>query len=176
MWTEGNKAYAGRDSKHRVTPLTSSVALGAFGFLGIMTSCLLSYGCWKFIQLAVILAVRYSDWTQKANRKPTLSRWAGNKSQANALVYQTWWWHSEKYIIRWHQPEWWKGLSQFRGQSGKQRTSPGMHAQERGLEESRTLTHLSVLVLWTWPWEHTASSQVGRDVFPKVASTPVKWV
>lgn len=45
MWP-GNKAYAGRDSKHRVTPLTSSVALGAFAFLGTMTSCLLSYGCW----------------------------------------------------------------------------------------------------------------------------------
>lgn len=109
MWP-GNKAYAGRDSKHRVTPLTSSVALGAFAFLGTMTSCLLSYGCWNFIQLAVIPAVRYEDWTQKANRKPTLSKYAGNKSQANALAYQTWWRYSKKYIIRWHQPEWWKGL------------------------------------------------------------------
>lgn len=110
MWPEDNKAYAGRDPKHRITPLTSSVALGAFGFLGTMKSCLLSYGCWNLIQLAVRLVVRYSDWTQKANRKPTLSRYAGNKSQANTLAYQTWWQHSKKYIVRWHQPEWWKEL------------------------------------------------------------------
>lgn len=67
-----------------------------------------------------------------------------------------------------------EGTSQFRGQSGKQRTSPGMHAQERGFEESTTITHLSVPVLWTWPREHMASSQVDREAFPKVASTSVK--
>lgn len=44
-----------------------------------------------------------------------------------------------------------EGTSQFRGQSGKQRTNPGMHAQEGGFEESRTITHLSVSVLWMWP-------------------------